>query len=112
LQHGPECTPASVLHRFSHLRFSQLRRIHVTDEDRTVLGNEPGAKLMKGITPSICNLGMQGAGAILLTCALRYREPGLQVAIEAVSRYFLTVAGDDQIAAPSRNRAPMYAPSG
>jgi hypothetical protein len=66
LQHGSECTPASVQNRFGLVRFRESRGIHVAYEDRTVASNETGAEFVMKIFSTVRDLGVERLDLILL----------------------------------------------
>ena len=83
LEHCSERCPSGIKHGFRHACFCQTGSVHVTNEDRTISGNQIGAEFVQKIFPAIGNLRMDRLDAGFFVGALRRRQLDFRTAIQA-----------------------------
>ena len=90
LKHCSEGRPPCIQDGFRHPGPGQASRIHVTNEDRTMLLDEPGAEFVQEVFPAIGDLRLNRLHALFLFRPLRNGQRPLCAAIDALRYYLLT----------------------
>jgi hypothetical protein len=70
-----EHRPAHIEHGFCHPRLCQLARVHVTNEDGTMLTYQPGAEFVQEVFPAVCDGGVDRANTIFFSGTLNQAKP-------------------------------------
>jgi hypothetical protein len=91
-EHLAERGPTSIENGFRHPRLCQARRVHIADDDQTVLVDQLCAGDVQKVLPSICDLGVYGPDAFLVTGSLGTGEGRLLPAIEFGRGDLVTIA--------------------
>ena len=69
-----ERRPTRIEHGFCHPRLRELGRVHIADDDQSVLPNNPRGLLMKMVATGVGDLGVDRGNATLIPGALRLGE--------------------------------------
>jgi hypothetical protein len=73
-EHGSETGPAGVGNGFGHPRPHELGRVHIANDDVSVLPHKLSRLLVQEILSSVRDLGVDRASAALVTRSLRYSQ--------------------------------------
>src|SRR6476661_2823503 len=92
LKHCSEHRPACIQDGFRHLGFRKAGSVHVANEDRTILFDEPGAEFVQEVFPAVRYLCVDCLHTLFLVCPLRDGECLLCTAIDAL-RFDLFTCG-------------------
>lgn len=86
-QHRPERGPASIQNGFRHSGFCKPRRVHIADDDQTILVSQSLAGDVEEVLSPVGDLGVDRTGTFLISGALGAGETFLLCTIEAGSFY-------------------------